>query len=75
MADSDALQLASALLLTMSNLLFIPAILLATYKRFWVQSLCYAYTMILSSVSVSLLFLLCVWLMYVWFLLLLSFSV
>lgn len=53
--DSDALSnailLASVLLLTTSNLFFIPAIILALRRGFYPQALMYFTTMFFSSVS------------------------
>lgn len=52
-ADSDAVQLAAAILLTTSNLAFLPAIILSAYRTFYVESLVYFYTMFFSTVSYS----------------------
>ena len=52
MAKTHGEQLEEALLLTMSNLLFIPAIILATYRRFYVEALVYFYTMFMSTVRI-----------------------
>ena len=49
-AKTHGQQLEEALLLTMSNLLFTPAIILAIYRRFYVEALVYFYTMFMSTV-------------------------
>ena len=47
---SNSLQLAEILLLTLSNLFFLPAIFIALYRRFWRETVIYTIAMILSSI-------------------------
>ena len=51
-ADSDTVQLAATLLLTLSNALFLPAIFLSLYRRFFPEALSFTYTMFFSTVSI-----------------------
>lgn len=55
-ADSPAEQLTAALLLTMSNLAFLPAIILSLYRHFFVEALVYFFTMFFSTVSTSVMY-------------------
>ena len=50
-AMSTSLLIASVLVLTLSNLSFIPAIVLAFHRRFYPQCMMYFLTMIFSTVS------------------------
>ncbi|XP_052776198.1 transmembrane protein 8B-like [Mya arenaria] len=47
--ESDSYQLQELLLLTLSNLVFIPAIVLASYRRYYVEALVFAYNMVFSA--------------------------
>ncbi|XP_052234021.1 post-GPI attachment to proteins factor 6-like isoform X2 [Dreissena polymorpha] len=47
--EADGHQLQELLLLTLSNLIFIPAIVLAAYRRYYVEALVYAYNMVFSG--------------------------
>ncbi|WAR24388.1 PGAP6-like protein [Mya arenaria] len=48
--ESDSYQLQELLLLTLSNLVFIPAIVLASYRRYYVEALVFAYNMVFSAI-------------------------
>ncbi|XP_075686803.1 post-GPI attachment to proteins factor 6 isoform X2 [Rhinoderma darwinii] len=48
-AQSVAQQLTSTLLLTLSNLLFVPTIIVAIYHLYFVEAAVYAYTMFFST--------------------------
>ena len=50
-ADSMTIQLVEALLLTLSNLAFLPAIILGLYRTFYSEVLVYTFTMFFSTVS------------------------
>ena len=46
----NSLQLAEVLLLTLSNLFFLPAVVLGIYRRFWQETVIYTIAMILSTI-------------------------
>ena len=50
-AFSDTSQLVEVLLLTLSNLFFFPAIIVALYRRHYVEAVVYFYNMFTSTVS------------------------
>lgn len=50
-ATSDFQLLLGTLLLTISNVLFAPAVVLALRRRFYTEALVYAFTMFFSTVS------------------------
>ncbi|BFY99813.1 hypothetical protein BsWGS_02853 [Bradybaena similaris] len=48
-AESVSLQLAAAYLLTMSNLFFVPAIIIANKRRYFVEAFVYSFNMFFST--------------------------
>lgn len=50
-ARTDSELMLDVLLLTLSNLLFIPAIILSIYRRYFTEAFVYFATMVSSSVS------------------------
>ena len=49
-AMSNSLQLVQVMLLTLSNLFFLPAIFIALYRRFWQETVIYIIAMSVSSI-------------------------
>lgn len=49
-AMSNSLQLVQMMLLTLSNLFFLPAIFIALYRRFWQETVIYIIAMSVSSI-------------------------